>query len=104
MTRQFKTVDYEASLQQTVTIAECLPPEHLARFIVSVISVLDLSAIYAQYAPRGGEPCAPEMLLGLLLYGYVSGVFSSRQIERATSRTFPFAISRVGDIPITTRC
>lgn len=90
MTRQFKAVDYEASLQQTVTIAECLPPAHLARFIVSVIAVLDLSTIYAQYAPRGGEPYAPEILLGLLLYGYVSGVFSSRQIERATYESIPF--------------
>jgi transposase len=90
MTRQFKTVDYVAALQQTVTIAECLPPDHLARFIVSVIAVLDLSTIYAQYAPRGGEPYAPEVLLGLLLYGYVSGVFSSRQIERATYESIPF--------------
>lgn len=90
MTRQFKTVDYEESLQQTVSIAECLPPEHLARFIVSVVAMLDLSAIYAQYAPRGGEPYAPEILLGLLLYGYVSGVFSSRQIERATYESIPF--------------
>jgi len=90
MTRQFKTVDYEASLQQTVTIAECLPPEHLARFIVSVIALLDLSTIYAQYGARGGEPYAPEILLGLLLYGYVSGVFSSRQIERATYESIPF--------------
>jgi transposase len=90
MTRQFKTVDYEESLQQTVTIAECLPPNHLARFIVSVIAMLDLSAIYAQYAPRGGEPYAPEILLGLLLYGYVSGVFSSRQIEQATYESIPF--------------
>lgn len=90
MARQFKTVDYEASLQQTVTIAECLPPEHLARFIVSVIAMLDLSAIYAQYATRGGEPYAPEILLGLLLYGYVSGVFSARQIERATYESIPF--------------
>lgn len=90
MTRQFKTVDYAASLQQTVTIAECLPPDHLARFIVSVIAVLDLSTIYAQYARRGGEPYAPEILLGLLLYGYVSGVFSSRQIERATYESIPF--------------
>jgi transposase len=90
MARQFKTVDYEASLQQAVTIAEVLPPDHLARFIVSVIAMLDLSAIYAQYAPRGGEPYAPEILLGLLLYGYVSGVFSSRKIERATYESIPF--------------
>jgi transposase len=43
-----------------------------------------------QYAPRGGEPYAPEILLGLLLYGYATGVFSSRKIERATYASIPF--------------
>lgn len=52
--------------------------------------VLDLSAIYAQYAPRGGAPYAPEILLGLLLYGYATGVFSSRKMERATYESIPF--------------
>src|ERR1700693_1048888 len=38
----------------------------------------------------GGEPYAPEVLLGLLLYGYATGVFSSRKIERATYEAVPF--------------
>ena len=90
MARNFKTVDYEQSLKQTVTIEECLSPDHLARFVVMVIAMLDLSAIYVQYAPRGGEPYAPEILLGLLFYGYATGVFSSRKIERATYESIPF--------------
>jgi len=90
MARNFKTVDYDQSLKQTVTIEECLPPGHLARFIVAIIAVLDLSAIYGQYAPRGGEPYAPEILLGLLFYGYATGVFSSRKIEKATYESIPF--------------
>ncbi len=90
MARKFKTVNYEESLKQTVTIEECLPSNHLARFIVSIIAMLDLSAIYAQYAPRGGEAYAPEILLGLLLYGYVTGTFSSRKIEKATYESIPF--------------
>ena len=81
MARNFKTVDYEQSLKQKVTIEECLSPDHLARFVVTVIAMLDLSAIYMRYAPRGGEPYAPEILLGLLFYGYATGVFSSRKIE-----------------------
>ena len=90
MTRQFKTVDYDKSLKQTVTIEECLPPDHLARFIVTIITLLDLSCIYVQYGARGGEPYAPEILLGLLLYGYATGVFSSRKIEQATYESIPF--------------
>ena len=73
MARQFITVDYAATLQQTVTLAECLPADHLARFIVGIITLLDLRAIYAGYAAVGGAAFAPELLLGLLFYGYATG-------------------------------
>jgi len=90
MARTFTTVNYEESLKQTVTLSDCLPPEHLARFIVSILSILDVSAIYAGYAPVGGAAIAPELLLGILLYGYATGVFSSRKLERATYEAIPF--------------
>ena len=90
MSRKFKTVDYEQSLQQTVTLAECLPPTHLARFVVRVIGQLDLSRIYGHYGVRGGEPYAPEVLLGILFYGYATGVFSTRKMEQATHESIPF--------------
>jgi transposase len=90
MADRFKRVNYEESGKQTVTIDDCLPADHLARFIVTIISILDLSAIYARYAPTGGEAFAPEILLGLLFYGYATGVFSSRQIEKATYESIPF--------------
>jgi len=90
MTRRFRMIDYEKSLDQTISIRDVLPPDHLARFIVPVISWLDLTAIYAQYAPVGGEAYAPELLLGLLFYGYATGVFSSRRIEKATYESIPF--------------
>jgi len=88
--RQFKTVDYEESLKQTVTIEECLPADHLARFVVAIIALLDMGCIYVQYGAHGGEPYAPEILLGLLLYGYATGVFSARKIEKATYESIPF--------------
>jgi len=90
MARRFKRVNYEESGKQTVIIDDCLPGEHLARFIVAIVSMLDLSAIYASYAPTGGEAFAPEILLGLLFYGYATGVFSSRKIEKATYEIIPF--------------
>lgn len=90
MARKFTTVDYEESLKQTVTLGDCLPADHLARFIVGIISQLDVRAIYACYAPVGGEAIAPEILLGLLFYGYATGVFSSRKLERATYESIPF--------------
>jgi len=89
MARKFKTPDYDAMLQETVSLGDALPPSHLARFIVEVITQLDLSGIYGRYAPMGGEALAPEILLGLLFYGYATGVFSSRKIERATYESLP---------------
>jgi transposase len=59
----------------------------LARFVVDIVALLDLTAIYARYAPVGGEAIAPEILLGLLFYAYATGLFSSRKIERATYET-----------------
>ena len=67
MSRTFKTVDYEVTLKQTVRLSECLPPDHLARFLVDVIAQLDFAPIYARYAPRRGAPYAPELLFGLLV-------------------------------------
>src|SRR5258707_11087205 len=90
MKRTFKTVDYARALDLTVRLGDCLPPNHLARFVVDSVAQLDLAALYAHYGPRGGEPYAPEVLLGLLLYGYATGVFSSRKIERATYESVPF--------------
>ena len=90
MSRTFKTVDYEAALDLTVRLGDCLPPDHLARFVVDSVALLDLSALYARYGSRGGEPYAPEVLLALILYGYATGVFSSRKIERATYESVPF--------------
>ncbi|HEY1352822.1 MAG TPA: transposase [Ktedonobacteraceae bacterium] len=90
MKRTFKTVDENQALDLTVHLGDCLPPDHLARFVVDRVALLDLSALSARYGRRGGEPDAPEVLLGLPLSGYATGVFSSRKRERATSETVPF--------------
>jgi len=88
--RKFKTVDYEQSGQQMLTVNDCLPANHLARFIVAIVEILDLKVFYAYYAAVGGEPIDPKVLLGLMLYGYATGVFSSRKIEKATYEVIPF--------------
>src|SRR5512134_1294508 len=90
MARKFKTVDYEQSGQQRLTIDDCLPADHLARFMVNIVVMLDLRAFYAYYAATGGEAIDPKVLLVLLLYAYATGIFSSRQIEQATYEVIPF--------------
>jgi transposase len=90
MSRKFKTADYAATLNQTILVGEALAADHLARFVVDVVGQLDLQAIYERYGAQGGEAYAPEVLLALLFYGYASGVFSSRKIEKATHEVLPF--------------
>ena len=48
MTRQFEQPDYDGILKTTIQVGEALPEEHLARFVVRVISVLDLESIYGR--------------------------------------------------------
>src|SRR3972149_2362746 len=84
MSRKFRMPDYETTLSTPIQLGDALVADHLARFVVDIISQLDLSKIYAGYAERGGEAIAPEALLGLLFFGYASGIFSSRKLEKAT--------------------
>lgn len=90
MTRKFKTADYEKTLNLQITLREVLPPDHLARFLVDIVAQLDLRVIYQKYSDQGAPPYAPEVLVVLLFYGYATGVFSSRKIERATYEVIPF--------------
>jgi hypothetical protein len=93
MSRKFRTPDYESALNEAITLREALPPNHLARFVVMVIGQLDLSHINTRYAQVGGEAITPEILLGLLFYGYATGVFSSRKLEKAWACGIDFVIN-----------
>ena len=99
MSRKFRTANYEETLKQTIRLEEALPTDHLARFVVEIIRELDLSKIYEQYAPKGGVAIAPEILLGLLFYGYATGIFSSRKIESASYENIPMRYIAGGQHP-----
>lgn len=72
------------------SVDEWLPEDHLARFVVEVIEQLDLSRLTSRYQGRGSAAHHPSVLLALLVYGYATGVFSSRKIERATYDSVAF--------------
>ena len=91
MSRTFKKVDYEQALDLTVRLGDCLPPEHLARFVVDSVALLDVSSLYAHYGSRGGEPYARGACYWAcfsMAMRLVCGV--SRKIERATYEAVPF--------------
>jgi transposase len=71
-------------------VQDWLPEGHLARFVVEIVEQLDLRSLKASYAGRGSQPYNPAMLLALLFYGYSTGVFSSRKLERSTYDSVAF--------------
>jgi len=88
---------YPDTITQTLmfppSLHDWLPDGHLARFLVDVVSALDLSAIYTSYQEkdgRGQAAYAPEMMVRVLLYGYATGVYSSRKIQTRTFEDVAF--------------
>ncbi len=86
----FVGYDRTAPMLLAPDMQDWLVQKHLARFIVEVIERMDLSAIEASYDGRGERAYHPKMLLALLVYGYATGVFSSRKIERACQDSIAF--------------
>jgi transposase len=77
-----------------VSVAEWLPQEHLAYFVLDAVEEMDLSAFYAGYRGdgRGGAARHPKTMVALLLYAYCVGVRSSRRIEAACLTDVAFRV------------
>ncbi|GAA3476026.1 hypothetical protein GCM10018966_005530 [Streptomyces yanii] len=78
-----------------------LPQEHLARFVADLVDeVLDLGAVLADYTDKRGYPSYdPRLMLRLLIYGYTTGVRSSRAIERRCADDVAFRYLAAGQAP-----
>lgn len=86
----FHPIDRDTDYLLPPSVQEWLPEAHLARYVVDVVEGLDLSELERAYAGRGSEAYHPATLLSLLIYGYATGTFSSRKIERATFDSLAF--------------
>lgn len=87
---KFISLDRETEYLLPPSLNDWLPANHLARFVSEIVSQLDLTVLKETYAGRGSSAYHPEMLLALLVYGYATGVFSSRQLERSTYDSVAF--------------
>jgi len=81
------------------SVDEWLPPRHLARFVVEVVDGLDLTGMRKAYRGSGSASYHPATLLSVLIYGYATGVFSSRKLERATYDSVAFRFIAANDHP-----
>jgi transposase len=95
----FRTFDRQTCFLLPPSVDDWLPERHLARFVAEVVDGLDLRAMIGAYRGSGSAAHHPRMLLGVLVYGYATGVFSSRKLERATYDSVAFRFLAANDHP-----
>ena len=95
----FRPIDRDTGFLLPPSVDEWLPERHLARFVVEVIDGLDLRAMSGSYRGSGSASYHPALLLGILVYGYATGVFSSRKLERASYDSVAFRFIAANEHP-----
>jgi len=96
---RFVTVNRDTAYLLPPSLEDWLPRDHLARFVVDIVDQLDLSALTRQYRGTGSAAYHPTVMLGLLIYGYATGVYSSRRIEAATHESIAFRYIAANEQP-----
>jgi len=103
MAKRYRPVDRDQPFLLPPDMREWLPEGHLAWFVVDAVGVLDVSRFAARKTPAGSwagrAAYDPAMLLALLVYGYATGVRSSRRIERACEQDVAFRVICAQDVP-----
>ena len=84
MSTRFVNIDRDTPMLLPPDLRDWVQQDDLVHFLVDALMLLDLSAATVNARGTGSEQYPPGMLLGLLIYCYANGLFSSRQIERAT--------------------
>lgn len=81
---RYVTIDRDTPLLLPPDLRDWVPADHLVHFVIDAIEQIDTRSAAVNERGTGSEQYPPAMLLGLLVYSYATGVFSSRQIERAS--------------------
>jgi transposase len=101
MAISYRPYEPQQVLLLPASLQDWLPRGHLAYFISDTVDALDLGAFYARYAGGGArnQPFHPAMMVKLLVYGYATGVFSSRKMERRLHEDLAFRMLGAGNFP-----
>src|SRR3954471_7640499 len=84
MAARFVNIDHDTPLLLPPDVRQWVPAQHLVHFVMDAVAELDLRQARVNERGTGDAQYPPAMMLGLLIYSYATGMFSSRQIERAT--------------------
>lgn len=96
---RFKPIKREMNYLFPPSMNDWLPEQHLARFIVEIVEQLDVQPMVRAYGTSGSAPFHPALLLSILVYGYATGVFSSRKLEHATYDSIAFRFVAADEHP-----
>ena len=96
---RFKPIKREMNDLFPPSMNDWLPEQHLARFIVEIVEQLDVQPMERAYGTSGSAPFHPALLLSILVYGYATGVFSSRKLEHATYDSIAFRFVAADEHP-----
>ena len=96
---RFKPIRRDMNYLFPPSMNDWLPEHHLARFIVEIVEQLDLKPMERAYGTSGSAPFHPALLLSILVYGYATGVFSSRKLENATYDSVAFRFVAADEHP-----
>src|SRR5438876_10093462 len=101
MPTSFRDYNPEQSQMFPPSIKDWLPEGHLAYFVSDMVERFDLRAFYARYDGDGrrNQPYEPRMMLKVLLYGYATGVFSSRKVARKLNEDVAFRVLAAENFP-----
>ena len=97
----YRPYEPEQEMLLPASLQDWLPEGHLAYFISDTVDALNLKAFYARYAGGGSrnQPFHPAMMVKVLVYGYATGVFSSRKMERRLHEDLAFRMLGAGNFP-----
>lgn len=101
MAISYRSYEPQQEMLLPASLQDWLPKGHLSYFISDTVDALDLKAFYARYAGGGArnQPFHPAMMVKLLVYGYATGVFSSRKMERRLHDDLAFRMLGAGNFP-----
>lgn len=99
MASKFLTCDRDTLYLLPPSMHDWLPSNHLARFVVDIIEKLDVKAFEDKYKDLGRKGYPVRVMLGIIFYGYITGVYSSRKVEEATHDSIAFRYIAANHFP-----
>src|ERR671915_1751539 len=90
---------YLPDVQAVVRLEEALPPEHPIHVFVDLVGSIDVGHFVVSPGPKGEKPYHPHALFGVLAWGYLHGVRSSRRLARLARQEAAFVYLAGGGQP-----